>query len=48
MDIRQIVFKHEPISFSVSRREKANAGRDDSRIARVNTYDISTDPSSRG
>jgi GNAT superfamily N-acetyltransferase len=44
-DIRQIVFWHEPISVSVCLRTKAPARRQDARITRVNTYDISTDPS---
>jgi GNAT superfamily N-acetyltransferase len=45
IDIRQIVFGHEPISFSVFRQTKTKLGRDGARISRVNTYDISTDPS---
>ena len=44
IDIRQIVFGHEPISFSVFRQTKTKLGRDGARISRVNTYDISTDP----
>ena len=44
MDIRQIVFGHESISFSISWRTKTRVGREDARISRVNTYDISTDP----
>lgn len=44
-DIRQIVFLHEPISFSICLSEEAQGHRRDARISRVNTYDISTDPS---
>jgi GNAT superfamily N-acetyltransferase len=44
-DIRQIVFRHESISDSICLNTKAHACRQDSRITRVNTYDISTDPS---
>ena len=44
-DIRQIVFWREPISFSISSRAKAHGRRRPARIGRVNTYDISADPS---
>ncbi len=44
-DIGQIVFWRESISVSISSRAKAHARRRDARIARVKTYDISTDPS---
>ena len=44
-DIRQIVFWREAISISISWQTKAQASRSPARITRVNTYDISTDPS---
>jgi len=44
-DIRQIVFWRAAMSFSISSFSKARACRRAARIPRVNTYDISTDPS---
>ncbi len=45
MDIGQIVFMHEPISISIWLTRTPGSPSAAVRIHRVNTYDISTDPS---